>query len=433
MEHQHDIEDREPQEAASDRHARGVADRLWTPIFVIVIVLTFCSFVMGQGLNAGTSVYLTGLGYGASLPGMLALLFSIAAALARLLVGPVIDSGRCSLVIKAGLAILVIGSFATTLVEGVVPIAVCRILQGVGFAAATTAASTAAADVLPVERLGEGIGYAGLGQAIAMSVGPAFALFLVGTDPSSNLYVGLSLVGIVGFLISMSAGYEKHPQRLPKTSSFRMRWEDAQTEEGKARPKKTLRESFDVFEPRALPGAIPMAVLCPMLGFGIFFVGLYGTTLGYANAGLFYTLSAFVMIVVRLFSKRFMDTVPAIKTFAVAVVSGMVSFVILLFADQGELVFLSAGLFYGLTVGLALPLNQSVAVKNTPSERWGAANALYLLLTDVVIGFATAGWGAINDAFGFQTSILIVMVFQVASFVAAWIVYPADQKRWRSK
>ena len=73
---------------------------------MLIIALTFCCFVMGQGLNSGTSVFLAGQGYGASLAGVLALVFSIAAALARLFVGPVIDNGKCSLVIIAGIAIL---------------------------------------------------------------------------------------------------------------------------------------------------------------------------------------------------------------------------------------------------------------------------------------------------------------------------------------
>ena len=39
----------------------------WSLIFVLIIALTFCCFVMGQGLNSGTSVFLAGQGYGASL------------------------------------------------------------------------------------------------------------------------------------------------------------------------------------------------------------------------------------------------------------------------------------------------------------------------------------------------------------------------------
>ena len=68
--------------------------KLWSLIFVLIIALTFCCFAMGQGLNSGTSVFLAGQGYGASLAGVLALVFSIAAALARLFIGPVIDNGK---------------------------------------------------------------------------------------------------------------------------------------------------------------------------------------------------------------------------------------------------------------------------------------------------------------------------------------------------
>ena len=123
--------------------------KLWSLIFVLIIALTFCCFAMGQGLNSGTSVFLAGQGYGASLAGVLALVFSIAAALARLFIGPVIDNGKCSLVIIAGIAILTAGTALSAVVQGIPLFTISRLLQGVGFGAATTAASTAAASVLP--------------------------------------------------------------------------------------------------------------------------------------------------------------------------------------------------------------------------------------------------------------------------------------------
>lgn len=268
-----------------------------------------------------------------------------------------------------------------------------------------------------------------------MSIGPAFALYLVGTDPSTNLYVGLALVGFAGLVIALNARYESKWQTLPSSSAYRIKMEtrleldskDGQAPssttvttsetinsekypEGDQVSKRTLRDSFNIFEPRALPGAIPQMIMCPTFGFGVFFAGLYGTTLGYTHAGLFYTISAVSMIIIRMISKHFMDTVPAIKTMTGAVASGI---------------------FYGLATGISLPLNQSVAVKNTPPERWGAANALFLLANDIGIGFASVIWGVINDSFGFQTSIVCVIVCLIASYASAWIVYPARDKRWR--
>lgn len=222
-----------------------------------------------------------------------------------------------------------------------------------------------------------------------MSIGPAFALYLVGTDPSTNLYVGLALVGFAGLVIALNARYESKWQTLPSSSAYRIKMEtrleldskDGQAPssttvttsetinsekypEGDQVSKRTLRDSFNIFEPRALPGAI----LCCLM---------------------------------------------------------------LLAAPYGEPVFLASGIFYGLATGISLPLNQSVAVKNTPPERWGAANALFLLANDIGIGFASVIWGVINDSFGFQTSIVCVIVCLIASYASAWIVYPARDKRWR--
>ena len=74
-----------------------------------------------------------------------------------------------------------------------------------------------------------------------------------------------------------------------------------------------------------------------------------------------------------------------------------------------DAVFNLSGIVYGFCTGIALPLNQSVAVKNTPPERWGAANALFQLAIDVGIGGACVIWGIVNDCFGFPVTICCAM------------------------
>lgn len=116
-----------------------------------------------------------------------------------------------------------------------------------------------------------------------------------------------------------------------------------------------------------------MIVLSPALGFAIFFVGLYGASLGVGNAGLFYTLSAVSMILVRLKSGAFMNRFAPIKILPVALACGLVAFAMLVACGTVldgtpvcDAVFNLSGIVYGFCTGIALPLNQSVAVKNTP-------------------------------------------------------------------
>lgn len=454
--------------ASKNDDSRGGSPReqLWSTTFVLVVASTLCCFMVGQGLNSSTSVYVALYGGTAAYAGVLAAVFSGAAAVVRLLSGPLIDGRGRRIVMLFGFAVLIVGTVGPLFTHDVVPFVVFRILQGAGFSAVTTASATAAADALPASRMGEGIGYYGLGQALSMSVGPALALALVSTDPPENLFVGVTAIAVVGLAMIFLCRYEKHPEMLPEEAVYRRRLEELESEaartgaaeasEGGKRAEtagaleaaetttstaqsrmegRPKRESIAsrIFEKHALPGTLPMIVLSPAFGFVIFFVGLYGASLGVGNAGLFYTLSAVSMILVRLKSGAFMDRFAPIKILPVALACGLVAFAMLVAcgtvldgAPVRDAVFNLSGIVYGFCIGIALPLNQSVAVKNTPPERWGAANALFQLANDVGIGGACVIWGIVNDCFGFPVTICCAMCCIAASYFVARAVYPKE-------
>ena len=423
--------------ASKNDNPRGESPReqLWSTTFVLVVVSTLCCFMVGQGLNSSTSVYVTLYGGTAAYAGVLAAVFSGAAAVVRLLSGPLIDGRGRRIVMLAGFAVLIVGTVGPLFTHDVAPFVVFRILQGAGFSAVTTASATAAADALPASRMGEGIGYYGLGQAIAMSIGPAFALALVSMDPAENLFIGATAAAALGLALIFFCRYEKHPETLPEEAVYRREREEKRTRSEGAKSEGARREGFisRIFEKRALPGTLPTLVIAPAFGFVIFFVGLYGTSLGVGNAGLFYTLSAVSMIIVRLKSGAFMDRFAPIKILPVALAFGVVAFAILIAcgtvldsSPARDAVFYLAGIVYGPCIGIVNPLNQAVAVKNTPPERWGAANALFQLAIDVGIGCASVIWGLVNDSFGFPVTICCVICCAVASYFVARAVYPKE-------
>lgn len=451
--------------ASKNDDSRGGSSReqLWSTTFVLVVASTLCCFMVGQGLNSSTSVYVALYGGTAAYAGVLAAVFSGAAAVVRLLSGPLIDGRGRRIVMLFGFAVLIVGTVGPLFTHDVAPFVVFRILQGAGFSAVTTASATAAADALPASRMGEGIGYYGLGQALSMSVGPALALALVSTDPPENLFVGVTAIAVVGLSMIFLCRYEKHPEMLPEEAVYRRRLEEGESEAARTGAAETGKESEGgkraeatetttstaqprmegrpkresiasrILEKHALPGTLPMIVLSPAFGFVIFFVGLYGASLGVGNAGLFYTLSAVSMILVRLKSGAFMDRFAPIKILPVALACGLVAFAMLVAcgtvldgAPVRDAVFNLSGIVYGFCIGIALPLNQSVAVKNTPPERWGAANALFQLANDVGIGGACVIWGIVNDCFGFPVTICCAMCCIAASYFVARAVYPKE-------
>lgn len=440
----------------SESSTASPRERLWSSVFMFVVAATLCTFMVGQGLNSGTGVYVGLYGGTATYAGVLAAVFSVAAAVTRLVSGPIIDARGRRVVMVVGGVVMLAGTLGPLFTHETAPFIAFRLLQGAGFSALTTASATAAADVLPASRLGEGIGYYGLGQALAMSIGPALALFLVSTEPAENLFIGTSAAAAVAVLFAVLCRYERSPENLPATSAYRRRAEEARAQ-GKtvaelAKAQMTGGDSgaacapgdgtasspsvascifSSFFERRALPGALPALVISPVFGFGIFFVGMYGTSLGIGSSGLFFSVAAVSMIAVRLKSAAFMDRVAPIKILGAGVACGIVAYLLLLacgtaFGDfpGRDILFYVCGIPYGICLGVSQPVNQSVAVKNTPPERWGAANALFQFAIDVGIGVACVVWGVVNDGFGFPVTICGVLACLVAAFLVAKAVYP---------
>ena len=431
-------------------------NRLWSGTFFALIGISLVSFGVSMGCGSGVTVYIDRLGGTAAYAGMLAGVFSFSAAIARIICSSWLDTrGRFSALLF-GVVMLSIGTLGPTIsVDGWL-FALWRAFQGIGFSASTTAAATAAADIVPVERIGEGLGYYGLGQALGFAIGPAVAMTLVMMDPPEMLFYGFTIGNVLICVFVTFCRYEKHPLRLPVSSGYRTRWEEersklATSENGSgetAAPAESettaaaettpeLRGIYRFFEPKALVGAIPAVAITPIFGFITYFGTLYGTQLGIGNPGLMFTASAISMIILRLGSKAFMDTVAPIKLHCIAVTFGIL-IPVFLFASgcqpEGSgmrfALYLAAGASYGFSAGLATTNNQSVAVRNTPSTRWGAANSLVLLAVDIGVGCGSIIWGFINDSFGYGITFACLIVCGIVSAVLAFIFYPEEAKRW---
>ncbi len=410
-------------------------ERLWSPIFVTIIAAMLFAFMVGQGVNSGTTIYLEKTGGTVALAGIGAMVFSVAAGVMRLVCGPLIDGRGRRIVMVLGATIMLIGTIGPLFANDGVLFIIWRALQGIGFSASTTAANTAAADVLPFSRLGEGIGYAGLGQAISMSVGPALAIFLVSTNPPENLYFGLIACAGISLIFSLLCGYEKNPTNLPATSEYRTRWErranktDCTPKEAyKANP---LRRIFNaVIEPTAFRGTFVALLMAATFSFNVFFMGAFGTSLDVANAGLYYTTMALVMILVRISAGCFMDKITPIVLMGIAAASGIVAFgmgvgcTLGAFGALTEIMFYGMGIPFGICMGLGVPVNQTIAVKMTPSERWGAANALFMLGFDIGGAIASTVWGFMIQNIGYAAALIGCIVMLVLSFAAAAVLYP---------
>ena len=426
---------RQGEVAVSGTTGKRDRPRLWTGDFTLTLAIAFCAFVSCQALNNGTPLYITRIGGTTGFAGALILDFSIAAAAARLFAGRIVDRAGRKRIMVAGALLLIAGSVLAIPLPGFYPQIVLRALQGIGFACVTTASATAAADVLPTERLGEGIGYYALGQSLGMAFGPAFGIFLCSLAFAESLFAGVAGVGAVLLILVMCCNYEKHVERLPETSEYRVLEErrrrlaeeaaddDIGAIEEEVEDADRYRGLAALFEKRAFVGALPMIVICLGFAIPVSYTALYAQSLGLSNAGMFFFVGAIAMTASRFLGGRLLDIVPPRILFLMTNLCGIAMFLVMAFVHTEWMLYIG-GFFFGLSMGFAFPLLNSMAVKNTPPERWGAANAMFLLANDMGVGLGASLWGFVADSVGFLPVMLGGAAMFVVGYAIALVVFP---------
>ena len=161
-----------------------------------------------------------------------------------------------------------------------------RIIHGISFGMVTVGGNTVVIDIMPSARRGEGLGYYGLANNLAMSIGPMFGLFLhsAGTSYIAIFSYGLGSC-VLGFI---AASMVKTPYKPP------------------VKREPISLDRFILI--KGLPAGLSLLLLSIPYGMTTNYVAMYAKQIGItAETGFFFTLMAVGMAISRLFSGRLVD------------------------------------------------------------------------------------------------------------------------------
>lgn len=364
----------------------GKPPRIWTPVFVNVIFISLAVTSIVDALQAALPVHIENIGKSSTVGGLMVTVFAVAAIIPSLLAGVLADAFGCRRVMIAGAVIFAAGSFAPLLNGTVAALLFFRTVQGLGFAVLSVTAAAGASNILPPQRLGEGIGYFGVGQSLAMALGPMLGLELIahGAIPMWSAVAAVSLLVLFASLFCFC------DRRNNDGSPFE-------------RPRFSLR---GIMERRAMLPAVMILIFSTGICSLIVFAGLYAKLRGYGNAGPFFIIAAAAMLAVRFASGLFMDKFHPLTILLPALTLGILTFLALAYIP-GKYAFYAAGTLFGLSFGITMPLLSAVAVRRTPKQRWGAANATFYLCLNLGFGTGSLFGGLAIDLFGFHNTFLL--------------------------
>lgn len=363
-------------------------EKLWSKDFIIICFISFCASASIQMINNTTPLYVDSMGGTASFSGILSGLFTAAAIISRIICGNLADIKGRRFVILGGCIVFALSTMAYNIFPYLQPLLFARLIQGLGFAAVGTATGAAAADVLPESRMGEGIGYYGLGQALATAIGPYLALSLIFGDNFRILYWTTTAIIIFICVLSVTCRYEKHQEE-----------KSSQVHNKPASKVKNLL-LLQLLEKTAFQPALIQLINTMGLSSIVVFVALFAVHKGFAYPGLFFTIAAIIMIIARLFISHFVDRYNPLVVLIPGMLCGIACLLILAFCSN-QLLFFAAGALYGVIHGICFPVLAATAIKRAPVNRRGAAIATFNICVDVGIGLGGILWGFVIDFAGF--------------------------------
>ncbi|MDD4645219.1 MAG: MFS transporter, partial [Bacteroidales bacterium] len=247
-------------------------EKIWSRDFILLILSNFLMYITYYAILSALPIYLVSDLHATKIQvGVAVGTYTIAAVLVRPFSGFALDRfGRRAIFLSALIiySFLLVGYlFALTLFS----IILLRFAQGLTWGFTTVSGSTIAADIIPVSKRGEGIGYFALSTTLGMSVGPVIGLF-IGHQWG---YIPMFVSGCFISLASLGCAYAIHlRKRFVVGKRIRLQWESMFD-------KHSVRPSANVF--------ITMIAYGGMLSF----VALYGREIGIQNSSLYFLILSF--------------------------------------------------------------------------------------------------------------------------------------------
>jgi predicted MFS family arabinose efflux permease len=321
--------------------------------------------------------------------GILMAVFTFASILSRPWLSEMIDrigrkrsySFACMILV---LTPLVYPVFKGALSSFYVQMILVRIVHGIGLALSFTAVVTYISDIIPKNRLNEGIGMFGVTALISLAMGPVFAELIIRHFGFSVYFFSAGGLAFMGFLC-----------HLPVSETFVHRTGDP------------TRSFFSVLSGSKRYFVLLLAFL---FGFGmsaIFsFVAPFAEEKRLAFISLFYIFYSAGAILMRLFGGRLADRVgeERIIPWGFAITGcGLLSIIPL----DGNRILMLSGLLAGSGHGLLYPCLNALAIRNESADIRGKIIGIFTggLDAGIFIGSMTLGYA--GQWFGFQTLFLI--------------------------
>ncbi|HZG70346.1 MAG TPA: MFS transporter [Chondromyces sp.] len=367
-------------------------EKLWTKSFILLIVGNLFVFMAFQMLIPTLPPYFQSIGASGLEVGLVTALFSLGAVLVRPFVGYLLEFKARKMMVIVSTVVLLIITLFYPLTSIVFVLLALRFVHGLAWGWSTTVNGTAAVDVVPNSRIGEGMGYYGLAITVGMIIAPSLGIFLYQRTPFSVLITVSAVFGVLALVLLAFIS-----DRTPKNVLLTKREDVAFSFKGSLIEKTSWYPAFVTFVATFGYGTI------------VTFIIIFSEERKLDQIFLFYLFNAIVATLVRPITGKYFDQHGPKVLVAVCSIFTFVAMWILSFAYSNPLIII-AGILFGAGYGSLIPTLQAWVLSMTPPQRRGVANGMFYSAIDLGIGLSGLVFGVI------ASFTEVHHLFQISSF-----------------
>lgn len=346
------------------------SDKLWTKPFTLLLLANLFAFMSFQMLIPTLPPHVQAIGGTEVQIGLVTTLFSLAAVIVRPFIGYILNSQKRKKHVVISLVALLTVTILYPFISIVAIFLILRFMHGMAWGWSTTSNGTAAVDLVPNSRIGEGMGYFSLSITLGMIIAPSLGIFLFQRYDFQMLVfisvaLGLIALTLLAFTkMSVPAGIGQQKLSFKSFSLFR-----------------SLVDRRSAF-----PALITFLAT---FGYGsiVTFVVIFAQEKNLEHVFLFYLLNAVCATIVRPITGKWFDRR---GPWSLVILCSLLSFAgmwILALAESNVQLAI-AGTTFGLGYASMIPALQSWVLSKTTREKSGTANGMYYSAIDLGIGIS---------------------------------------------
>ncbi|CAJ1228734.1 MFS transporter [Levilactobacillus zymae] len=353
--------------------------RLFSRDTILLLICTFCYMCSSMLITPLIVGFTHSLGASTLVAGIVAAAMNLCSLVFRPFAGQLVDAVTKYKIALIGGSLLLVATVGYAVAVTPWMVVIFRIINGFGFALSSICLATWFSSLLPRDRIGAGMSYYGMMNALGMAVAPALgiwifhqvsyrAAFLCGTVFSATIVI------LIQFVINKGRPYQRPNQTQAPTAHHR------------------------IVQPRVVPLAIILMLLSiPYFATQSYIVEYVAVRHLQVSAGNFFIVYAIILLAVRLVFKDYFDRVPFKWFLLIGSFCNLIGMLGLTYlVNNWMMVLAAAGLAGGY--GVMYSVCQATALLLAPLDEQGLANSTFYIGMDTGMVLGPIIGGALFDA-----------------------------------